>query len=163
MKKVLLNTGNFVFVDDCDFDEVSKFKWSEDRRSEYVVYAKRFEEKTVKGIRTRKSIYLHRQLMGVTGRSILVDHKNGQTLDCQRQNLRVCTMAENIRNSRIGKNNTHGFKGIVKRPSGRWGSYITLNYKNLCIGTFDTPEEAARAYDEAAKIHHKAFANLNFK
>jgi len=163
MKKVLLNTGNFVFVDDCDFDEVSKFKWSEDRRSEYLVYAKRFEEKMAKGVRTRKSIYLHRQLMGVTARLVIVDHRNGNTLDCQRSNLRVCSKSENCMNQRVRSNNTSGFKGVNKSAAGRWVSKIMLNYRSITVGTFDTPEEAARAYDEAAKIHHKAFANLNFK
>lgn len=49
------------------------------------------------------------------------------------------------------------------RPSGRFSAYITYNYKCICIGTFDTQEMAAEAYDRKAKELFGAYAKLNFE
>jgi hypothetical protein len=161
MKQIALSKEHFALVDDCDYEFAAKFKWKADKRPNGI-YVKRYIEKTVKGVRDRRVEYLHRVLLGVTDPKVLVDHGNGNPLDCQRKNLRLCSHAENGRNARRGKNNIHGFKGLMCRPSGRWGAYITFNRKNICLGTFDTKEEAARRYDEGARFYHGTFANLNF-
>lgn len=43
-----------------------------------------------------------------------------------------------------------------------WQAKIQVNGRKLNVGNFDSPEDAAKAYDVAAKLHHGEFAMLNF-
>ncbi|KAJ8748890.1 hypothetical protein K2173_013323 [Erythroxylum novogranatense] len=56
------------------------------------------------------------------------------------------------------------FVGVRQRPSGRWVAEIkdTSQRVRLWLGTYDTPEEAARAYDEAARALRGENARTNF-
>jgi hypothetical protein len=160
MKQVPITQGYFALVDEEDFGRVSKFKWTADVRKNGV-YVKRYMERNVDGKRVRSVLYLHHFVLGIQG-GVLVDHVKGNPLDNRKKKLRVCTQAENARNAKIGRNNTHGYKGLVLRPSGRWGCQLMFKGKHVCVGTFDTKEEAARAYDTKAKELFGEFANLNF-
>jgi hypothetical protein len=83
---------------------------------------------------------------------MLVDHRNGNHLDCRRQNLRVCTTAENTRNQPLHKTTTTGYRGVsFHRGSGKYRAQIKFNNHFIHIGVFSTPEEAAAAYDKKAK------------
>jgi hypothetical protein len=92
----------------------------------------------------------------------LVDHIDGNPLNNQNENLRLCTNAENCRNTKIYKNNTSGYKGVQSiGKQGKWFAIINCNRKQKYIGTFETKEEAAMAYNEYAKKLHGEFARLN--
>ncbi|KAK9013807.1 hypothetical protein V6N11_041802 [Hibiscus sabdariffa] len=56
------------------------------------------------------------------------------------------------------------FVGVRQRPSGRWVAEIKDSSQRvrLWLGTYDTPEEAARAYDEAARALRGENARTNF-
>ncbi len=108
-----------------------------------------------------KRIMLHRFIMGAVDGEI-IDHINKDTLDNRRENLRFCTHAENMRNSKKRKHSKQKYKGVEKMPSGRFRARIVLNKKHIHIGTYDTPEEAAFAYDKEATKLHKRFASINF-
>ncbi|XP_021904501.1 dehydration-responsive element-binding protein 2C-like [Carica papaya] len=56
------------------------------------------------------------------------------------------------------------FVGVRQRPSGRWVAEIkdSTQRVRLWLGTYDTPEEAARAYDEAARALRGENARTNF-
>jgi hypothetical protein len=98
-----------------------------------------------------RDVKLHRFILECPP-GLLVDHKNGNHLDCRRQNLRVCTTAENTRNQPIHKTTTTGYKGVsVHRRSGKYRAQIRFNNRFIHIGVFSTPEEAAAAYDKTAK------------
>jgi len=73
----------------------------------------------------------------------------------------LCTNAENIRNRGKQKNNTIGFCGVVKHRKG-FRARLQIDGRRISIGIYPTPEEAARAYDQAAIKYHAEFANLNF-
>lgn len=156
MKLIELTQGLFTMIDDEDFELVSSFSWHFSSHG----YAIRNHE----GRKQR----LHRMLLGlVLGDGIQVDHVNGDKLNNTRANLRVCTNAENMHNRGKTKKNTSGFKGVSlmkdRARKNPWRAVIQLNDKNHHLGLFNTKEEAARAYDEAAKELHGEFALLNFE
>jgi hypothetical protein len=89
-----------------------------------------------------------------------VDHANGDSLDNRSQNLRIATKAQNAMNSKaIG---SCGFKGVSKTASGKYSAKITANWRSEYMGLFESAEDAARAYDAAARRLHGQFARLNF-
>ena len=96
-----------------------------------------------------------------------VDHVNGNPLDNRKENLRVCTMSQNLANQKLRKDSTSGFKGVSKNQSktNPWRAYINRKdgkkTKQYHLGLFKTPEEAARAYNEKAKELFGDFAKLN--
>ena len=80
---------------------------------------------------------------------LVVDHINGDTLDNRRENLRVVTKSDNLRNRKFGPSNKSGLRGVIKTKYG-WRAKIHL-------GTFNTKEEAYAAYREA---YEKLFPGL---
>lgn len=157
MKQIPLSKGLFAIVDDDDFEWLSKFKWFSLTRN-HTTYANRSWDSQNK----RRGTVMHRVIMGVEDqRSILVDHINGNGLDNRRQNLRLCTAAQNLYNKRLSARNKSGFKGVHKGESGKWHARIGVNSKSYQLGVYSTPEDAARAYNKAAAKFHGEFACLN--
>jgi len=112
--------------------------------------------------RRRLQPKLHRLLMDPP-KGMMIDHINHNGLDNRRENLRICTRAENGRNRGKQKNNTSGYKGVYWAKSNkRWRAQIKKDNKLIHIGMFDILEEAARAYDAKAKELFGEYAQLNF-
>lgn len=92
-----------------------------------------------------------------------IDHKNLVRDDDVFDNLRKSTRSQNcINKARYYRSNRYGFRGVKRQPSGRFTSVVTLNQEDHCLGTYDTVEAAARAYDAGARRYHGEFARLNF-
>jgi hypothetical protein len=159
MKKIELSgnkgRGLFLLVDDDDFVEISKHKWYP-FFYKYTCYAQR-KIKLQDGRFGAEAA--HRQVLNAK-KGEVVDHIDHDGLNCQKNNIRICTRARNAQNRIIQKNKS-GFKGVHIQRSGLYQATISYNKKKITIGTFATPEDAARAYDIAAIKHHGEFAYLN--
>ena len=111
-----------------------------------------------------KNILLHRAIVGAE-KGQCVDHRNGVRLDNRLKNLRICSHLENMRNQSNKKNSASKLKGVSqnKRSESRpWKAHIKAENKIIRLGVFESKEEAAKAYDEAAKLHFGEFAWLNY-
>lgn len=109
-----------------------------------------------------RGLLLHRHLLGVTNSKTHVDHKDRNTLNNARDNLRVCTHAQNQGNRPKIVAGSSRFKGVCLNKSGTWTAYIKRDGRSTNIGSFDDEIEAALAYDRAALDVFGEFALTNF-
>lgn len=90
-----------------------------------------------------------------------LDHKDIDRDNNHISNLRLCTRQQNNGNQKLACHNTTGFKGIRKGYKDHYTASISQHGKAVHLGTFDTPEKAAQAYDEAALSFFGSFAKTN--
>lgn len=109
---------------------------------------------TLDGVRC--IVYMH-QVIAEPGRGLDVDHINGDGLDNRRCNLREATRQQNLANRRAHRNNKTGIKGVWRHGL-KWRASIQVDGKTRHLGGFDTPEDAGRAYEAAARALHGDFA-----
>lgn len=110
----------------------------------------------------RKKLLVSHLLLGV-GADCIVDHINGNPFDNRKSNLRAVTATQNHWNYRKSKRNTTGFKGIYRdTKSDGYHARICENGRRHYLGLFPSAEDAARAYDEAARVYFGEYATLNF-
>lgn len=163
MKTITIVSKKFgvkeVFVDDSDYNLVNAFKWYLDKnykRDIDIFYASSY-------LRGRK-IRMHTLIMN-TPKGMEVDHKNTNTLDNRRGNLRIVTRQQNIWNRSIQRNNRSGFKGVYKDNSCRghkkYRARIRFNGKVKMSSRMLTPEEAALIYNKWALECYGEFAKIN--
>lgn len=157
---IQLTCGVIVHIDEQDKDLFEKNKWQTTCPRPDLTYVSR-RMRTKEG---RKGIYLHRviaeRMIGrLLRRSEYVDHIDGNPLNNIRINLRISTGSQNCFNSKKPKNNTSGYKG-VRRNHKRWMAVIKVNRKPIYLGTYDTPEQAHKAYCEAAERYAGEFARF---
>jgi hypothetical protein len=103
--------------------------------------------------------YMHRIIVGAKPGQF-VDHINGNPLDNRRANLRICTQSQNHANRKVALGRSR-FKGVwLKR--GLWIARVSLKKGPVCLGTYATEEDAARAYDNKLREIFGEFAHTNF-
>lgn len=150
MKKIPLTRNRVALVDDEDFEELNKHKWTSSSHG----YAKR----AIFG----KTVYMHREILGKVD-GLEVDHKNGNGLDNRKENLRRCSRMENVRNQRCTRGGTSKYKGVSwHKIVGMWRATIFKNGRHFQINHFKNEVDAAKAYDVTAKELYGEFARLNF-
>ena len=165
MREIRLTQGQVAIVDDEDYEFLSKFKWHAVKHSkDRTFYAVRNSKPDAAG--KRRLVYMHRFILGITI-GVEVDHEDRNGLDNRRSNLRVMEAhGENMRNSakQAKRATSSRFKGVSwNHRKRKWAAYVTLNRKRKFLGYFLEEEEAARAYDVAAKSLFGEFARLNLQ
>ena len=141
----------YTLVDSEDYKKFSPQKWS---------YAGGY---AVRYTADKKRIYLHREIMKCPS-EMFVDHINNNRLDNRRENLRICTHAENVRNVGLRSNNVTGYIGvsyIEERKSRQWRARTRKDGVTQHIGYYETPEDAAKAYDTFV-VSISEFSKTNF-
>lgn len=108
-----------------------------------------------------RPILMHR-VIACAPLGLEVDHINRNRLDNRRSNLRLTDRAGNTRNCSRNRRSTQPYKG-VRRIGNRWGARLKFEGEWCCLGWFDTPHEAAVAYDLMAMALFGEFAATNFR
>lgn len=112
----------------------------------------------------KKTLPLARLLLP-SKKYLYVDHINREHLDNRKSNLRNLTAEESAQNRNVHTDSVTGYKGVSKSftKKGWWRARLRINGKDKYLGTFETKEEAAKAFDHASALHYPATAVLNFK
>lgn len=151
-----LPSGAEALVDDEDYDRVAGMKWR-------LFFANGRRLFAVSG----RATLLHRFILGVPD-GIKVDHLNGDGLDNQRANLRALTQSQVLAKywaRDVCSDSPHRYMKGVSLVEGRsrpWRATISVEGRKKSLGYHTSEEEAARAYDEAARRFFGEFARTNF-
>lgn len=149
MNLPLSNSPDFFTIDDEDYPKISAYRWGLDQAG----YVRAFKGK--------EKIYVHRLIMEA-GKGENIDHVSGVKKDNRRSNLRKCTQAQNIANSRKQKNTTSVFKGVTwDKARNKFLARLGMNGKGKNLGRYEKEVDAAKAYNEAAFDFYGEFARLN--
>ena len=159
--KINLDNGMEVLVSKADFKRLSEHAWKA-APSGRNFYAYR-------NLKTGP-LFMHKDIAvkaGIYRTGMELDHKNNDTLDCRRSNLRAATRNNNLSNR--AKFTTYGgkpcssqFKGVtLSGNKQKWIGQLRNEGQLYYLGTFATQEEAAVAYNRAAKEFFGEFAQLN--
>lgn len=164
MKMIPLTRGKVALVDDADFEATNAFKWHAMRTAPGVYYAARTQYDLV--TKKKSMVLMHRQIMNPP-KGVDVDHEHRDRLDNQKSNLRLCSRSQNLAAIPTlgrwrGRVKTCKFRGVAKHSSG-WTAQISVQGKKKHLGCFSLPEDAARAYDAAARERSGEFATVNFR
>jgi hypothetical protein len=154
MAVIPLTQGYEAIVDDMDATRVLAHKW-------YVRHTARRWFYGEAKIPRRGRVRLHRFILDAPP-TCDVDHVNGNGLDNRRSNLRLASNSQNGANRQLNVNSKSGLKGVSLLPSGRYHSVIRVRGVLYRLGTYDTREAAACAYDRAAIEHFGEYARTNF-
>lgn len=158
MKEIQLTQGKVALVDNEDYDRlVAMGKWyASQNRKNGNWYAKVGLKSGTKCGRT--SIGMHRVIIGSDFK--VIDHEDGNGLNNQKSNLRGCTHQQNQMNKRISRGSKTGFKGVFIRGD-KYVAKCTINRRSIHLGTFETTQEASRAYNNFISSRFGEFARPN--
>ena len=155
-RRIKLAKDKFAIVDVEDYLKLSEYDWHLCENKSKNSYAFRQEN--------GRFIKMHRVIMNAPA-GVVVDHKYGDGLDNRKVNLRIATIAQNQYNRRkISRKTTSKYKGVhYRKKSKKYYAAIGHKGKKTHLGCFGNEIDAAKAYDEAAKMLFGDFASLNFE
>ena len=159
MVEIPITKGHVAVVDDNDYERISQYSWCYHGDG----YAARGYNKDKRVVIEK----MHHLIIGKPPKGMVVDHINGNKLDNRKSNLRFVTHQQNSFNSkkRIPPKkgvNPSKHKGVTWRNDrNKWRATITIDGKRLYLGLFESEDDAAEAYNKAAKEHFGDYARLN--
>lgn len=145
--------GDVFYIDNDDLQKALSYTW--------CVKNKKSNDYRLVSLTDGKMKFLHRIIMNVDNSKLLVDHINHNQYDNRKNNLRLCNIKENCRNTSLSKNNTTGVNGVSQMKNGKYRAYINVDKKQIYLGVFNTITEAKKARDDASVKYYGEFANLN--
>ena len=156
MSIVLLANGRgAVTVDDEDEELVGGYSWC--LNGEYAIA----HGPTVEG--KRRSVLMHRLILGVTDPKIHVDHIDGQGLNNRRSNLRLATRSQNMCNRRKNAKRSSKYLGVTWHSNrSKWQAHIKIDKRHIHLGLFTNEIEAAIARDAWVRLRSDEFRTYNF-
>lgn len=159
-------SGYEVLVDKEDYDEIKGMKWyispyHHKKDGKMSLYVECGTYSVFNGKSIQHKIRLHRFLMGcLTNDGKIVDHIDGNTLNNQRSNLRICSAEGNAQNRGKNVNNSSGYKGVTwDKVNRKWMAQVQHKGKSIKLGRFNTPEEAHQAYIRKVVELHGEFVH----
>jgi hypothetical protein len=148
-----------IIVVDKEFAWLKRLSWC--LNSGGYAITNRIDRHKPKGKKCIGQTLLHHYILPkkYNSQGLFVDHINGNIMDNRKCNLRYATPLQSAQNR--GANSGRKYKGAVKNSKGKFISHITANYKGYHLGIYDTEQEAAQAYNEAASKYYGEYARLN--
>lgn len=168
---IQLTRGQVTAVLRSDYDkyELAAYTWHATWSKATKTFYARTNRKISHDPKLPKTIFLHRLIMEAYGLDVEVDHRDGDTLNNVRSNLRFATRAQNMHNRKMDHDNKCGLKGVAQKRhcitgalTEHYSATIRVNGRIEHIGYFDSAIEAARAWDKRALETRGEFARLNF-
>lgn len=147
---VPLSGGHVAIIDAVDVPLVAGVNWSASP-SRNTFYASR----TIWRDGKTEKVILHRLLMAAPA-DMHVDHRDGDGLNCRRNNMRLATVQQNNLNRGLRVTNKCGLKGVSPQGN-RFRSEIQADGTKHYLGLFATPEQAHAIYCETGKSLHGEF------
>jgi len=158
MKAIKLTRGQCALVDDSDYEYLNQFKWCAGKAYNRDTYYA-IRSKSINGKQTH--IRMHRLIMNAPN-GMDVDHVDGDGLNNQRSNLRICTRSQNLRNQKSRVNSSSKYLGVCwHKRERKWRAGIRINKNTKYLGEFKTELEAAIIYNIAARKYYGEFARPN--
>lgn len=154
--------GFDVIVDDEDVERIKSRHWylNKTQWKKYKLHYF-YNDRVIDGV--KYTITLHRFVMGCSLRDgKVVDHISGDTLDCTKSNLRMCSHKENIRNSKVRITNTCGLKNVQwHKAAQKWQVRVCIGDKTYYMGLYDDKNKAAYVADIGLFYLFGEYARLN--
>jgi hypothetical protein len=113
-----------------------------------------------------KPLLLHRVIYAMFNGDRLpdhdVDHIDRDKTNNRIENLRPATRGQNVVNSRVRSDNPYGYKGVTyHKATGKYAAQTMKDQVRVHIGLFETPEQAAEAYNQKIEELFGSYAVKN--
>jgi hypothetical protein len=160
MKQIPLTQGQFALVDDEDYEFLTRFKWHFEGNSRNRYAYTNFKNSVSKPRQFRISMGV--MLLNTYKTGLQVDHIDGNGLNNQKENIRICNHIQNGWNRRKLQKCSSKYVGVsLDKKTLKWTARVRINGIRTYLGCFNSEEDAAIAVDKSIINERKNFAKLN--